>query len=473
MPLHLSEPVFYRPEINRFCDVAMQGEGMKTSSNRPAAVLSKILLLTVVLLLWPQASPATDGHFLHGAGPVNEAMGGADTGLCLDATGAIAWNPACTARFARHRFEFHGTIFTPWRSLSSTVNANAFGPGMPGMTLSGTTESKTDTSVMPGFAFIYHRPGSPTAYHAAMLAVSGFGVDYPGNTDFSNPILTPQAPNGFGFGRIRSNYMLVTMPFGVARQLTERLSIGFSAIPSLSMLQVIPAPFSAPVSSGSSMPYYLSAGNNAPAMGAGFSTGVHYAFEKVTFGVSYRSPIWFRDFKWNRKDLAGTNHTLKFQMNLPQVVSVGTGIVPAKNTRIGIDARWINYENTAGFDEVGYDRDDAVSGFGWKNIWTIGGGVQQKVSKSTKVMAGYNYSGNPVPDKYTFFNTPAPAIVQHHASGGLIQSMGTWDLTVTYYHAFRNSITGQWISSQGSIPGTSVTSKMSENSVTIGFGKSF
>jgi hypothetical protein len=51
--------------------------------------------------------------------------------------------------------------------------------------------------------------------------------------------------------------------------------------------------------------------------------------------------------------------------------------------------------------------------------------------------------------------------------------LGKSDLTVTYYHAFENSISGPWISGQGPIPGTSVTSKMSENSVTIGFGKTF
>lgn len=400
-------------------------------------------------------------------------MGGADTGICLDATGSIAWNPACTARFAGRRFEVHGTIFSPWRSLSSTVDANAFGPGMPSATLSGTTVSMRDMTLMPGIAFIYHPTGSSNSYHIAMLAVSGFGVDYAENTDFSNPILTPQAPNGFGFGRIRSNYMLVTMPIGVARQFTERFSAGLSLVPSFSMLQVIPAPFSAPVSAGSSMPYYLSAGNNAPALGGGFNVGVHYGFERVSLGASYRSPVWFRDFKWNRKDLSGASHTLSFQMDLPQVVSIGTGISLARNTRLGLDGRWINYANTAGFDEVGYNSDGSVAGFGWRNIWTMGGGVQQRVSKSTKIMAGYNYSGNPVPDKYTFFNTPAPAIVQHHVSGGVTESLGKVDLTVTYYHAFQNSISGPWISSMGAIPGTSVTSRMSENSVTIGFGKSF
>lgn len=446
---------------------------MKHSSNRSISVFFRLFIIAMLLLPWPLVLHATDGHFLHGAGPVNEAMGGADTGICLDATGSIAWNPACTALFMGRHFEFHGTLFVPWRSLSSTVDSNAFGPGIPGATLSGTTTSKTNMAFMPGFAFTMRRSGSSNAYHVGMLAVSGFGVDYQQNTDFSNPILTPQAPNGFGFGGIRSNYMLVTVPVGIARQLTERLSVGFSAVPSLSMLQVIPAPFSPPVTAGSTMPYYMSAGNNAPALGAGFTTGVHYTFERVSLGASYRSPVWFRNFKWNRKDLAGNSQTLTFKMNLPQVVSVGAGFSPAKSTRVAVDARWINYENTTGFDKVGYTSTGAVAGFGWNNIWTVGGGIQQQVAKSTKLMAGYNYSGNPVPAKYTFFNTPAPAIVQHHVTGGMTQTFGKWDTTVTYYHAFQNSITGQWISGQGPIPGTSVTSKMSEDSVTFGLARSF
>lgn len=221
------------------------------------------------------------------------------------------------------------------------------------------------------------------------------------------------------------------------------------------------------------MPYYLSGTYHAPSFGGGVDVGVHYAFEKVNLGVSYRSPVWFGNFNWNSKDLTGTSHAMAFNMNLPQVVTVGTGVSPAKNTHIGIDARWINYANTSGFNQVGYDSNGAVSGFGWNNIWAIGGGVQQKVSKSIKLMGGYNYSGNPVPDKYTFFNVPAPAIVQHHITGGATWTVGKAELTATYYHAFQNSITGPWISAQGPMPGTSVMSKMSENSVTVGFAKSF
>lgn len=433
------------------------------------------LLLAGLLILWSSMLSATDGHFLHGAGPVNEAMGGADTGICLDATGSIAWNAACSTEFKGRRFEIHGTGFAAWRSLSSTVDADAFGPGVPGATLSGTTVSHRNAAFMPGMSFIYHPQGSRNAYHAAMLAVSGFGVDYNLNTNFSNPILTAQPPNGFGFGGIKSNYMLLEVPMGVSRSLSDKLSAGLSLVPALSMLQVVPAPFSAPVMAGSTSPYYLSAGYNAPALGGGFNAGLHYKINPVTsIGLAYHSPIWFQQFSWIRKDLTGVNHTLSFQMNLPQLLSMGVGITPSKKSHIGVDARWFNYANTAGFSKAGFNPDGSVAGFGWNNIWAIGGGVQQQVSTNFKVIGGYNFSQNPVPAKYTFFNTPAPAIVQHHVSGGVVETLRSgWDVNATYYHAFRNSITGPWYSAQGAVPGTSVTSKMSENSLTVGLSRSF
>ncbi len=432
------------------------------------------LCAVLLTLLLPFALHATDGHFLHGAGPVNEAMGGADTGLCLDATGSIAWNPACTALFQDHRIEFHGTIFSPWRSLSSTVNAGAFGPGFPAATLSGTTVSHTDTAFMPGLAFIYHPQGSRSAYHIAMLAVSGFGVDYDQSANFSNPILTPQAPNGIGFGRLRSNYALLVVPLGISRQLSDHLSVGISIVPAFSMLKMVPAPFAAPVSAGSTMPYYLSALSSASALGMGGQAGVHYRFnDLVSIGASYHSPIWFRQFKWMAIDQSGAFHSLHFLMNLPSVTSMGIGVTPSKRTHIGLDARWFDYGGMKPFNKSGFNPDGSIAGFGWQSIWAVGGGVQQQITRTTKIIGGYNFSQNPIPESLSFFNTPAPGIVKHHLSGGFVQQVHGWDANFAYYHAFQNSITGPWYSGQGPIPGTSVTSKMSENSVTIGFSRNF
>lgn len=449
---------------------------MKCASNGILVSVRGLLLAALLPFMCPLGLFATDGHFLHGAGPVNEAMGGADTGICLDATGSIAWNPACTTQFKGRRFEIHATGFAAWRDLSSTVDANAFGPGIPGGTLSGTTVSHRNASVMPGLAFVYHPQGSRNAYHFGMIAVSGFGVDYNLNTNFSNPILTAQPPNGFGFGAIKSYYALLEVPIGLSRSLSDKLSVGVSVVPALSMLQVIPAPFSAPVMAGSTSPYYLSAGYRTPALGGGFTAGMHYQFNKVaSFGLAYHSPIWFQQFTWYRKDLTGASHTLNFQMNLPQVINAGIGLTPSTKTRIGADVRWFNYANTAGFSKAGFNSDGSVAGFGWNNIFAIGGGVQQQVSGSLKVMGGYNYSQNPIPAKYTFFNTPAPAVVQHHVGGGVVETLHSgWELNATYYHAFRNAITGPWYSPMmGAVPGTSVTSRMSENSLTVGVSRSF
>lgn len=223
------------------------------------------------------------------------------------------------------------------------------------------------------------------------------------------------------------------------------------------------------------MPYYLSAGNNAPALGMGGSAGLHYQINHAaSVGLAYHTPVWFQQFTWNRKDLTGVNHTLNFKMNLPQILSVGVALSPSPKTHIGIDARWFNYSNTSGFAKAGFNSDGSVAGFGWNNIWAFGGGIQRQVGATTKIMAGYNFSQNPIPAKYTFFNTPAPAIVQHHISGGIIETLHSgWELNATYYHAFRNSISGSWYSGQGPVPGTSVTSRMSENSLTLGLAKTF
>jgi hypothetical protein len=55
----------------------------------------------------------------------------------------------------------------------------------------------------------------------------------------------------------------------------------------------------------------------------------------------------------------------------------------------------------------------------------------------------------------------------------MVQTVHGWDVNVAYYRAFQNSTSGPWISGQGAIPGISVTSKMSENSLTIGLARSF
>jgi long-chain fatty acid transport protein len=73
-------------------------------------------------------------------------------------------------------------------------------------------------------------------------------------------------------------------------------------------------------------------------------------------------------------------------------------------------------------------------------------------------------------------NIAAPAIVQHHISVGVgIRATSQFEITAAYYHAFRNSGTGSFLTLDPAsgetvpVPGTSVTNSMQENSVLLQF----
>jgi len=445
---------------------------MFSSKNPPRYWL--LLLLPAVLPL--TALYATDGHVLHGVGPINQSMGGAGTGVCVDPIGSVAWNPACTARFAGTRLELSFEWFSPKRSVSSTVNEGAFGPGFPQATLSGTTESDGNSALLPTLTFTRRSEGGSNAFSFGMIGIGGFGVEYEQSDDFSNPILTPQPPNGLGLGRIESNYVLMKIPVGYSRLVTDDLSIGVAVLPAMSKLRVTPAPFAPPVMTPDSpMPYYLGADTGATAWGVGFEAGLQYNVSRVfSVGGAYHSPIWFSDFEWQSPDHTGTLHPVSFRLDGPQLVSFGFGLTPAETTTIAVDFRHIDYSNTEGFEKSGFNPDGSVAGFGWDSIWAFAAGVQQQVARGTWIRGGYNYGQNPIPDELSFVNAPAPGIVQHHLSLGFTQQLTpNLGLSFAYYRAFENSQTGSWLSPMGPVPGTSVTSSLSENSVAIGLSGRF
>ena len=93
--------------------------------------IAGLLLLTNV----PRAS-ATDGHFLHGVGAINSAMGGAGISAPESLLGTFNLNPAGLMAFDGLRMEFSMEMFQADRTVSSSV------PTPTGGTLSGSTQSK-------------------------------------------------------------------------------------------------------------------------------------------------------------------------------------------------------------------------------------------------------------------------------------------------------------------------------------------
>jgi len=421
------------------------------------------------------AARAQTGHVLDAVGPINQSMGGAGTAMPLDAMGALHWNPASISGIESTEIGFAFQIFAPQTRLSSSVRAGAFGPGVPAGSLSGRTTSDTGISPIPSFAFVFRDPESPWTYGISGFGIGGFGVDYPGSS--ANPLTTPQPPNGFGFGPISSEFQLMQITPTLAYQLTDRVSIGFWLNMDWATLSV--APFSAAVpddANGDGLRTYPDGARGDSAWGLGFQAGIYYVNKEngLHLGAAIKTPQWIQTFKINSQNELGAGRTLEFDLDYPMIASLGVGYSGWERWKFAADLRYIDYENTNGFQAAGFDSTGAVTGFGWQSIVVMAVGAEYHVTRRFAVRTGYTFNENPIREEDTFYNVPAPAIIQHHLSAGFSYDMvHDWTLSCAVKHGFKNSISGAWQSPAGAIPGTKVSSELSTNSLTIGLGRKY
>ncbi len=430
-----------------------------------------------IALVFALAAPAsaTDGHFLHGVGAINSAMGGAGVAAPGDLMGSMYLNPAGLTTIEGVRFTLGFELFKPDRTLSSTV------PMPDGSSFSGSTLSESAFTPIPNFGFSV-QVSEKVTLGLAGLGVGGFGVDYPQNN--LNPI---QAPRPQGFGQIFSSFQLMKFVVPVAWKPSEQISLGAAFNMDWAQLAVDPFPAASPAISNPTEPdpFYSRATAADGAFGYGFQLGlIWHVVPTFNVGLAYTSKQSFEDFEFNSKwenpnilgqagqqppDQAfGTDRTMAFKMDVPAVYAGGVTWMPDR-WMLSADARYITYSSTAGFDKSGFDQTGAVQGFGWDDIWVFAGGLQFQPTPSWALRGGYNYTDNPIPDAQSFFNAPAPAIVQNHLTLGIGWQARGLAIDAGYYRAFGNEITGPVWGLGGPIPSSSVTTELSEDSFLLQF----
>jgi len=425
----------------------------------------------------PRAS-ATDGHFLHGVGAINSAMGGAGISAPESLLGTFNLNPAGLMAFDGLRMEFSMEMFQADRTVSSSA------PTPSGGILSGSTRSKKSFVPIPAFGASYRLRGGKVALGLSGLGAGGFGVDYPASavptspTDSANPILLPQSD---GFGQVYSEYSLLKIAASVGWAVIDDLWLGVALNVDRASLSVIPMPAASPdVDPGTGTGFYPSAAATDGAFGIGFQVGLMYTVNDIfAFGASYTSEQWFRAFEWNsthaNPNLAdfGEPRTFSFRLNVPAVVGGGVAVQAIPELLLTADFKYYFYKHTAGFEipSTGpFNLDGSLAGFGWDNIYSVAFGLKYEPADIIALYGGYNFSDNPVPDYLSMINIAAPAIVQHHISVGVgIRATSQFEITAAYYHAFRNSGTGPIYGPTGPVPDTSVTNSLQENSVLLQF----
>lgn len=408
------------------------------------------------------------GSTLNGLGPVSRSMAGATTAAPLDSLGAFQSNPA-TITALPSSMDFGMELLFPHSTLSSRVNAGSFGPGIPPVTLSGSTESDTGVFPLPEFGLVYQPRDSDISIGVGVLTVGGFGVNYPGSP--LNPILSPPPPNGLGVGPVFTQYQLMQVVPTMAVQLTDQLAVGFSPVIGLAGLSADPGILVPPdAAAGGPFATYPPMTHGSYQWGGGFQIGAFYVTDNCwQFGASYKSTTWFNDFEYNSRDQTGAPRHLAFGLDAPMTISLGTAWTGADRWLLSVDARYLDYGNTEGYEAAGFTPAGAVAGLGWDSIYTVAAGVQYELTEAASIRGGYSANTNPIDDGQTFFNAGAPLIIEHGLYVG-----GSWNLScrlrlsAAYSHYFENDINGQLHVPGGAVGGTSVRSAASADSLLVG-----
>jgi len=427
-------------------------------------------VVALAVLISPGTVGAQHGVILSGGGPIQRSMGGTATANPLDTFGALYWNPATLSALEQNELTFSGEVLMARSRLQSILPANSFGRGVPGATLSGSTDSDSGSMILPNVALTHHIEDSCVTLGFGVISAAGFSANYPAS--FTNPILTPPAPAGLGLGRAFAELQVLQIVPSMSVRVTDRFSVGFSPIVNFASLKANPLLLSPPDdANGDTFFTYHNGTHTNWHWGAGFQIGAYYEGPQGwNFGASFKSPQWFETFRFNSVDERGFPRVDTARFDLPWIGSVGLSYTGFADWVFAADLRYVDYRNAEGFGDSGFLPTGAVRGLGWDSQIVVALGAQYRVSDRLTVRGGYSYNDNPQEGDVAFFNVASPTIIEHTAYTG-----ATWKCTeallfsLAYVHAFQNEVEGPITLAAGAIPGSLARSTVSADAVVMGF----
>lgn len=418
----------------------------------------------LVLALCVVPAPAQIGPIFTAAGPVNRSMAGASTAAPLDASGAMYWNPATISGLPGSSIDFGVELLYPQTRLASFIPASAFGPGIPPVGFGGSDRGDNGVFAIPTMALVYRPDDSNVTYGLGVFTVGGFGVNY--RADPTNPILSPQPPNGFGVGSLYSNLQVLELTPTVSLQLTDRLSIGGGPTLALAHLEVDPQLLAIPNANGQ----YPIGSHTRMSWGGGFQFGIFYKMDNGwNLGTSVKSPQWLDSFHYQSATATGAPRDISYRFNLPLIYSLGVAYTGIERWTFAADFRYLDFGHTEGFKQSGYTGDGAVAGLGFRSVFALAFGAQYQLTDTIAVRAGYTYNQDPIRSDVETFNIASPVILEHTMYLGFsYQVSNALSLNFAYLHGFQSSLEGQYITPFGAIPGSTIRSTTSADSLMLG-----
>ena len=370
------------------------------------------------------------GVLLRGIGAVGESMGGTAIATPIEAGSTIYANPAAIAGIEQCQIGFDLGIIIP----QSEVTSGLYG------TQWGTSKGDAGQIPAPTMSVLYREcPHSRLTYGLAIAGVGGAVTLYPAMGNATNPIMNNEARS--------SNVQVFEIMPTVAYKMTDRLAVGFTPVIGLASLSINPMPLGLPAASP------MHNFGTRYTWGGGFNLGVYYDFKNDwKTGFTFKSPLWTKSLNFIGTDPVTHNPIeSEFGINLPLSIGWGLSYSGFKKTVIGLDVRYMDYENTRGFRDV-MDSQMNVVGLGWDSVMAVSVGMQYTVNNRLKLRAGYCYNTNPIPSESQAYNVSSPMFMQHVLGlGCTITLPKSIDANLAWTHAFENTKTGTFAGGNGTV----------------------
>ncbi len=394
-------------------------------------------LAVAAVVVASSGAHATDGYFLDGIGARSKALGGAGVADGKDATSA-ALNPAGIVH-ADNEVDLAASVFLPFREA----------------TIGGfNVESDRNAFLLPNVAINWKTIGNPY-FDAVTLSLSGNGGM---NTTY------PASANVFGAGKAGVDLQQMLLSVAVAKKFGN-VSVGVAPVVAL---QIFQANGLASFGGFSSDPSALSDRGKDHEFGAGLRAGIEWAvLPTFRVGVAGSTPIWTNPFTRYKGLFADGG-----DFDIPANVQAGIAVDVSPTVTLLVDYRriWFSETSSVGNPSTllapGSLGTANGPGFGWNDVDAIKAGVEWKYSPKLILRAGYSYNTQPINSRDVQLNILAPAVVQHHITGGFAYRWSdSLDLELAAVYAPREHVSGTALNP----PGIPIDLSMEQFEVTAGF----
>jgi long-chain fatty acid transport protein len=423
----------------------------------PKSVWSILFTVSCILFIFSGQQVSAQGVLLRSIGAVNESIGSVATGTPIDSSGALMWNPASISALEKSEVSFGLGLILPKSKVSSSFDHPLLGH------VEGSTKSISDSIPAPAMSIVWKRcKHTPVSFGLGLAAVGGAAVLYP-----ADPVGTPRNERNVILGGLAksSNVIVMQMTPTVSYQLTDKLALGVAPIIDLASLQINPMQLGQPL--GTEMHNY----GTTYAWGGGFQVGAFYDFKNNwKTGFMFKSPVWAENLRHYGTDVGGNPITGSFDLNLPMTLSWGASYSGIRDTIIGLDVRYFDYGNTAGFKDSINPATGRVDGLGWESVMSVAVGIERKINKKLKVRTGYCWNENPIPSRSSMLNVAAPLIQQHVLGFGATYAVvKDLEVTIASSIAFKSEVSGPFPVAPGIVG--NVTNESSANTILLGIAK--